>query len=93
MKALASKLDVYSEIPIEHPEKCTIEDGLRDTLGSLRGRWMVRIMCSEDGDWWALGVEGPRFAWTTFLREPSERTAESIAGRVIRALKREKLLD
>jgi hypothetical protein len=86
-------VDVYSEIPSDHAQRHPVEIGLRSALSGLRGRWRVKILCSKTEEWWAVGVEGPRFEWTAFLKEPDEQTASFITGRIMEALKEGGVLD
>jgi hypothetical protein len=82
-----------SEIPAIHPEKLATETALRTALTGLSGRWSARILCSRQDTWWMVLVEGPQFRWAGFFRDPSEQTAQSVTGRVTRALQRSHLLD
>jgi len=87
-----SRILVTTEIPLGHPAKLEIEQGLRAALTGLAGEWRVTIVCSRTSVWWVLRVEGPRLEWMTVLASPSKQNPMEITRRVLAALRDSKVL-
>lgn len=89
---LTNRTIVSSEIPVYHPFKRDIEDGLCSILVGLPGEWRITVVCSKTGVWWVLRVDGRGFEWMTVLADPTKQNPQEMTRRLLAALHASRVL-